>query len=59
MIYQLIDIAASHATAQVDEKNTVLTVPYSFTKKQRDIMSKSAELAGFHVVQVRVVNHLI
>jgi len=46
------DIAASHATTQVNEKNTVLTVPYFFTKKQRDVISKCAELAGFHVVQV-------
>jgi len=46
------DIAASHATTQVNEKNTVLTVPYTITKKQRDVISKCAELAGFHIVQV-------
>lgn len=46
------DIAASHATTQVEEKNTVLTVPYNFTSKQRNIMLKCAEHAGFHVVQV-------
>ena len=50
------DIAASHATTQVDEKNTVLTVPYNFTKKQRNVISKCAELAGFHVVQVKYNN---
>merc|ERR1719510_2756412 len=46
------DIAASHATAQVEEKNAVLTVPYYFSKKQRKVMSKCAEIAGFRVVQV-------
>ena len=50
----LLDIAASHATTQVNEKNTVLTVPYTITKKQRDVISKCAELAGFHIVQVSV-----
>ena len=49
-----LDIAASHATTQVNEKNTVLTVPYMITKKQRDVISKCAELAGFHIVQVSV-----
>ena len=52
------DIAASHATAQVDEKNTVLTVPYYFTKKQRNVMTKCAEMAGFNVVQVRLKLYL-
>lgn len=46
------DIAASHATSEVEQKNTVLTVPYYFSKKQRDVISKCAEVAGFHVVQV-------
>ena len=36
----------------MEQKNTVLTVPYHFSKKQRGVISKCAELAGFHVVQV-------
>ena len=55
-IYMFSDIAAAHATAdEVEQKNTVLTVPYHFSLEHRGIVSKCAELAGFHVVQVKIV----
>jgi len=46
------DIAASHATDNVEAKNTVLTVPFGYTSAQRDAVARCAEAAGFHVVQV-------
>jgi len=46
------DIAASHATDNVDVKNTVLTVPFNFTKDQREAVAGCAQAAGFNVVQV-------
>lgn len=46
------EIAASHATDNVDAKNTVLTVPFGYDSAQREAVSKAAEAAGFHVVQV-------
>ena len=45
------DIAASHC-ANVDESNTVITVPLGFTEEQRETVKKSATAAGFRVVQV-------
>jgi molecular chaperone DnaK (HSP70) len=46
------DIAASHCT-NVDESNTVITVPLSFTESQRATVAECAAAAGFRVVQVR------
>jgi len=46
------DIAVSHATDNVDAKNTVVTVPFDFTRAQRDAVASCAQAAGFHVVQV-------
>ncbi len=48
------DIALSHATTDVDEHNTVLTVPLDFDAAQRKAATKAAEAAGFRVVQVIV-----
>jgi len=45
------DIAASHC-ANVDESNTVITVPLKFTEEQRKTVKQSANAAGFRVVQV-------
>lgn len=45
------DIAASHC-ANVDESNTVITVPLGFTDAQRETVKKCATAAGFRVVQV-------
>jgi molecular chaperone DnaK (HSP70) len=45
------DIAASHCT-NVDESNTVITVPLGFTEDQRRAVSACAAAAGFRVVQV-------
>ncbi len=47
------DIALSHATTDVDEHNTVLTVPLDFDAAQRKAATKAAEAAGFRVVQVK------
>ena len=49
------DIALSHATTDVDEHNTVLTVPLDFNQAQRKIVTKAAEAAGFNVVQVSLI----
>ena len=49
------DIALSHATTDVDEHNTVLTVPLDFNQTQRKIVTKAAEAAGFKVVQVCLI----
>ena len=46
------DIALSHATTDVDEHNTVITVPLDFDQNQRKAVAKAAEAAGFQVVQV-------
>lgn len=46
------DIALSHASAEVDEKNTVVTVPLDFDANRRRLVAECAESAGFHVVQV-------
>jgi molecular chaperone DnaK (HSP70) len=51
----LSDIALSHATTDVDEHNTVVTVPIDFGQEQRKEMTKAAELAGFKVVQARLL----
>ena len=48
------DIAASHC-ANVDESNTVITVPLGFSEEQRETVKKSATAAGFRVVQVERV----
>jgi len=45
------DIAASHC-ANVDESNTVVTVPLGFTQEQRQTVKQCANAAGFRVVQV-------
>jgi molecular chaperone DnaK (HSP70) len=45
------DIAASHC-ANVDESNTVISVPLGFNDEQRECVKKSATAAGFRVVQV-------
>ena len=52
------DIAASHCT-NVDESNTVITVPLGFTEGQRQAVTKCAVAAGFRVVQVRHRFHCI
>jgi len=45
------DIAASHC-ANVDESNTVITVPLAFGADRRDTVKQCATNAGFRVVQV-------
>lgn len=45
------DIAASHCT-NVDESNTVITVPLAFTEDQRRTVADAAAAAGFRVLQV-------
>ena len=45
------DIAASHC-ANVDESETVLTVPLGFNQNQRETVQRCATQAGFRVGQV-------
>ena len=45
------DIAASHC-ANVDDSNTVITIPLSYAADKREAVSACAEKAGFRVVQV-------
>lgn len=45
------DIAASHCS-NVDESNTVISVPLGYSQEQRDLVKSCAAAAGFSVVQV-------
>jgi len=45
------DIAAAHC-ANVDDSNTVITIPLSYAADKREAVSACAEKAGFRVVQV-------
>ena len=47
------DIAASHC-ADVNESNTVITVPLGYTQEQREVVKLCATAAGFRVVQVNL-----
>jgi len=52
-VYKYIhDIAESHSSTDVDQNNTVLTVPLSYTRQEREAVAKCAKDAGFNVVQV-------
>jgi molecular chaperone DnaK (HSP70) len=46
------DTAVSHASAEVSEKNTVITVPLEFNATQRSLVTDCATKAGFNVAQV-------
>ena len=45
------DIAAAHC-ANVDDSNTVITIPLSYAVDRREAVRACAEKAGFRVVQV-------
>lgn len=45
-------IAESHSSTDVNQNNTVLTVPLSYTAADRAAVAKCAKEAGFNVVQV-------
>ena len=45
------DIAASHCS-DVNDSNTVITVPLGYSQEQREIIKQGATAAGFRVVQV-------
>jgi len=47
------DIAAAHCS-NVDQSNTVITVPLGFKKELKDLVKTCATSAGFNVVQVVV-----
>lgn len=46
------EIAVSHATAETEDKNTVLTVPLDMSEETRRACAECARKAGFNVVQV-------
>jgi len=46
------EIAASHSATDVDQNNTVVTVPLDYSRQEREAVAKCAKDAGFNVVQV-------